>query len=150
MVQALQTEDCSLLQGLTVQNTYTELRRGSKKGSHGGKEWYGLPTDPLEEDPSGLGSSGTPSAWTTHGGLVVGGGWWAPVSSYPPTDCQTKTWEIIWWTGFEWVGCLAPGACRCHPMAPGQIPWCVFVGSSRIGLYPLYRTHSKSNRWHLH
>ena len=31
MVQALQTKDGSLLQGLTVQNTYTELRKGSKK-----------------------------------------------------------------------------------------------------------------------
>ena len=31
MVQALQTEDGSLLQGLTVQNTYTQLRQGSKK-----------------------------------------------------------------------------------------------------------------------
>ena len=31
MVQALQTEDSSLPQGLTVQNTYTELRQGSKK-----------------------------------------------------------------------------------------------------------------------
>ena len=31
MVQALQTEDGSLLQGLTVQNMYTELRQGSKK-----------------------------------------------------------------------------------------------------------------------
>ena len=31
MVQALQTEDISLPQGLTVQNMYTELRQGSKK-----------------------------------------------------------------------------------------------------------------------
>ena len=31
MVQALQTEDGSLPQGLPVQNTYTELRQGSKK-----------------------------------------------------------------------------------------------------------------------
>ena len=30
MTQALQAEDCSLLQGLTVQNTYMELRQGSK------------------------------------------------------------------------------------------------------------------------
>ena len=29
MVQALQTEDDSLPQGLTVQNMYTELRQGS-------------------------------------------------------------------------------------------------------------------------
>ena len=31
MVQAMQTEDGSLPQGLTVQNTYPELRQGSKK-----------------------------------------------------------------------------------------------------------------------
>ena len=31
IVQALQTEDGSLPQGLTVQNTYMELRQGSKK-----------------------------------------------------------------------------------------------------------------------
>ena len=31
MVQALQTNDSSLLPGLTLQNTYTELRQGSKK-----------------------------------------------------------------------------------------------------------------------
>ena len=31
MTQALWTEDGSLLQGLTVQNTCTELRQGSKK-----------------------------------------------------------------------------------------------------------------------
>ena len=31
MVQALQTEDGSLPQGLTVQNTYTKLRQGSKR-----------------------------------------------------------------------------------------------------------------------
>ena len=33
IVQALQTEDSSLPQGLTVQNTYTELRQGSKRQS---------------------------------------------------------------------------------------------------------------------
>ena len=31
MIQALWTQDGSLPQGLTVQNTYTELRKGSKK-----------------------------------------------------------------------------------------------------------------------
>ena len=31
MVQALQTEDGSLPQGITVQNMYTELKQGSKK-----------------------------------------------------------------------------------------------------------------------
>ena len=31
MLQALQAQDDSLLQGLTVQNAYTKLRKGSKK-----------------------------------------------------------------------------------------------------------------------
>ena len=31
MVQALHTQDGTLLKGLTVQNTYTELRKGGKK-----------------------------------------------------------------------------------------------------------------------
>ena len=31
MVQVLRTQDGSLPQGLTIQNTYTELRKGSKK-----------------------------------------------------------------------------------------------------------------------
>ena len=31
MAQALQNEDSSLLQGLTIQNTYTELKQGRKK-----------------------------------------------------------------------------------------------------------------------
>ena len=51
MTQALQTEDGSLPQGLTLQNMYTELRQGSKKSSHGGKEWPSLLTDPPEKTP---------------------------------------------------------------------------------------------------
>ena len=31
MVQAIQTQDATLPPGLTIQNTYTELRKGSKK-----------------------------------------------------------------------------------------------------------------------
>ena len=31
MIQALHTQDGTLLPGLTVQNTYTKLRKGSKK-----------------------------------------------------------------------------------------------------------------------
>ena len=74
MVQALQTEDGSLTQGLTIQIMYTELRQGNKKGSHSGKEQYGLPTDPLEENPCGQGSCSAPGSQTTHGGSVTGGG----------------------------------------------------------------------------
>ena len=70
MAQALQTGDGSLPQGLTVQNTYTELRQSS----HGGKEQYTLPTDPPEENPSGQGSCNNPIAQATNGSPVAGGG----------------------------------------------------------------------------
>ena len=50
-VQALWTEDGSLPQGLTVQNTYTKLRQGSKKSSHGGKEQYCILTEPSGRKP---------------------------------------------------------------------------------------------------
>ena len=74
MAQALWTEDSFLPQSLTVQNMYMELRQGSKKSSHGGKEQYGLPTDPPKENPSGQGSGSASSAQTNHGGSVAGGG----------------------------------------------------------------------------
>ena len=87
MVQALQTEDGFLPQDLTVQNTYTKLRKGSKKSSHGGKEQHSLLTDPPEENPSGQSSSSVACAPTPWKSPVAGGGWWAPEFPYPQTDC---------------------------------------------------------------
>ena len=58
MVQTLQTEDGSLPQGLTVQNTYNELRKGSKKQSW----WYRItqhthkPSERKPQWPGGLDS----------------------------------------------------------------------------------------------
>ena len=86
MVQALQTEDGSLPQGLTVQNTYTELRQGSEKAvmvvrnnmAYLQTFWKktavvrvvaALPVPkPLKKSS-------------------CRGGWWAPESPYPPADC---------------------------------------------------------------
>ena len=45
MIQALQTRDGTLHLGLTIQNTYTKLRKG-KKGSHSGVQQHCLPADP--------------------------------------------------------------------------------------------------------
>ena len=56
MVQALQTEDSSLPQGLTIQNMYMEAEARKQKSSHGGEEQYSISTDPPKENPSGQGS----------------------------------------------------------------------------------------------
>ena len=149
MVQALQTKDSSFPQGLTIQNTYMELRGGSKETVVVVRNSTAYPQDPPEENPSGLGQlqhsqcPNHPLRFSCRRGVTR-----PQDPPYPQIDCQAKTWETIWWTGFEWVGLLAPRAGRFHLPAPGQIPWCVFVGSSRIGLYPHYRTQDKSNRWH--
>ena len=57
MVHTLWTQDGSLPQGLTVQNTYTELRKGSKKAVI--VVWNNTTylQTPLEETSSGQGSS---------------------------------------------------------------------------------------------
>ena len=147
MAQALQTEDGSLPQGLTVQNMYTELWQGSKKAVVVVRNSRGLSTDHLKENPGGQGSLGNPIAWVTRRSPVTGGGKWAAGSLCPKTDCQAKTWKVIWWTGFEWVRLLAPRDGRCCLPTFGQVSQCVFVGPHRVGLYSLYGTYDKSNGW---
>ena len=51
MVQALQTHDGSLPQGLNVQNTYTELRKGSRKAVGSGMEQYCITHKPSIRKP---------------------------------------------------------------------------------------------------
>ena len=53
MVQALHTQDGALLRGLTVQNTYTEMRKGSKKAVIVVQNNTILPSNPLKEDSCG-------------------------------------------------------------------------------------------------
>ena len=74
MTQALQAEDSSLLQGLSVQNMYTELRKGSKNAVVVVRNSTTIPTDPPQENPSGQGNSGKPSTGATNGVPVAGGG----------------------------------------------------------------------------
>ena len=56
MVQALHTQNGTLPPGITVQNTYTELRKGSKKAVVVVQNQHHLPPDSLEEDPCGKGN----------------------------------------------------------------------------------------------
>ena len=74
MVQALQTEDGSLPQGLTVQNTYTELRQGSKKAVMVVRNSTAYSQTLWKKNPNGQGSCSTTDAQTTYGGPVAGRG----------------------------------------------------------------------------
>ena len=85
-VQALQTEDGSLPQGLTVQNTYTELRQGSKKAVVVVRNSMAY-SRPSRRKPQ------WPGQWHCYlypnhlRRFSCRRGWWAPESPYPQTDC---------------------------------------------------------------
>ena len=148
MTQALWTGDGTLLQGLIVQNMYTELRQGSKNAVMVVRNSTAYPQTLQKKTPVARGSGSNPNARTTNGSPVPGSGEWVPGSSYPQIDCQAKALKIIWWTGFEQVRLLASRASRCSQLALAQVTWCVFIGPHRVRLSSLYWTHNKSNRWH--
>ena len=65
MTQALQTKDGSLLQCLTIQNAYTELRKGSKNAVVVVRNSMAYPPNSQKENPSGQSSGCNCSARTT-------------------------------------------------------------------------------------
>ena len=72
MVQALYTKDGILLPGLTMQNMYTELRKGGKKAVVVVQNHTAYPKNSLQEDSSGKGNACTistknPQAWESTG-----------------------------------------------------------------------------------
>ena len=87
MIQASQIEDGSLPQGLTVQNTYTELRQGSKKAVMVVRNNSAYSQTLWKKNPGGQNSSSIACAQTPWRRPVAGGGWWAPESPYHPTEC---------------------------------------------------------------
>ena len=74
MTQALQTEDGSLLQGLTIQNAYTELRKGSKNIVVVVRNSTQPTPNSQKKNNSGQGSGCNGGARTTSGNQVARGG----------------------------------------------------------------------------
>ena len=94
MTQALQTGDSSLLQGLTVQNTYTELRQGSKKAVMAVRNSMAYPQTLQKKTPVARAVAATQVPEPPMEAQLQEGGW-APGSSYPQIDCQAKAWKAI-------------------------------------------------------
>ena len=94
MVQALQTEDSSLPQGLTVQNTYTELRQGSKKALMVIRNSMAYPQT-LQKKPQWPGQSWHSQCPNHPWRLSCRRGWQALGSSYTQIDYQAKAWKFF-------------------------------------------------------
>ena len=148
MVQALQTQDGSLPQGLTIQNTYTELRKGSKKAvvvvqnntTYPQTLWKKTPmaravvTSPVPEPPEG--EKLEEKAGKFHS------------SPTPVLTVRQRHGKLFDKLDLSSLDCMDPRAGRCCSPAPGQIPWCVLIGSGRVRLYSFHRTYNKSNWWY--
>ena len=94
MAQALWTEDGSLPQGLTVQNTYTELRQGSKKAVVVVRNSTTYLQTLQKKAPVARAVLVTLMPESLIGAQSQEGKS-APGSLCPKTDCQAMTWKTI-------------------------------------------------------
>ena len=143
MTQALQTEDGSLPQGLTIQNTYTELRQGSKKVVVVVRNSMAYPQNPQMKAPVArevvtLLVPRPPMEAQLQEGADK------PQDPHTPKlivrQRYGKLFDELDLSGLD--SCppeLADAACQLlakyHDM--------FFIGPHTIGLYPLYQTHEK-------
>ena len=78
MVQALRTQDGSLPQGLTIQKTYTKLRKGSKKAVVGVWNNTAYPQTLWKKAPMARVVAALPVPETPKGWKIGRKGWWIP------------------------------------------------------------------------
>ena len=90
MTQALQMEDGSLLQGLTIQNMYTELRQGSKKAVVVVKNSRAFPQALQKKTQVARAVMAIPVPKPPMEAQLQEEEQ-SPGSSYPQIDCQAKT-----------------------------------------------------------
>ena len=113
MTQALDAEDGSLPQSLTIQNACTELCNGSKllpQGlgiCHTISHYYSISPDPEEEDPSDKSSCSHTCARAIDTNWCNRGIRHGPRTPEAKADHETKTGEDVWGARFEWNGIQA-------------------------------------------
>ena len=135
MTQALHAKDGSLPQGLTIQNTYTELCSGCKNVTVVVRNSMAYPQT-LKKDSGAKGSCSHLCIQAAYVSWDDGSFRWGPRPADAKAVCETKAGEIVWQAGFEWIGILATWAGRFHPVSPGWISWCLCLGAQWTLLYP--------------
>ena len=102
IVQALHDQDGTLLSGLTVQNMYTELRKGSKKAVVVVQNHTAYPQTLQKKMPvvraiPVLLLAKAPQTWEPTGSR-----WSMFWPSNSAINDQAKTWQAIWWVRLKW------------------------------------------------
>ena len=139
MTQALCAKEGSLLQSLTILNTYTWDLQWQQKCHHHGKEWYGLPPDP-EEDPHNKSGSCQLCAWGAD--VAWNNGCFGQGPRHPGTedDHRAKTGKAVQEVRLEWPRILAARAGRFCSFPPCQVLQHFFIRILWAWLYPFHLT----------
>ena len=146
MTQALQVEDGSLPQRLTVQNAYMELRTDSKTTAV-------VVVRNSTAYPQTL-KRKTPVAWAVATTAMseppvmtqLLEGEEPHISQSPRLTVRQRQGRLLEELDLNWLGIMAPRIGRFCPITLGGIPWCLFTGTGQTGLYPFYWACNK-NYW---
>ena len=119
MIQALQTQDGSLPQGLTVQNTYTELRKGSKKAVVVVWNNTAYPQTPWKKTPMARAVAASPVPEPPKGEELEEKVGKFHDSHTPALTVRQRHGKLFDELGLKRPGFVDPGAGRCNSPAPG-------------------------------
>ena len=146
MTQALHAEDGSLPQGLTIQNTYTEMCDGSKNVTIVVRNSTVYPQTLRKKTPVARAVVATwvpePPMWT---GVIE-------ALDMRPKASRHQSWQwnkgrkIVWGVRFEWIGILATWAGRFCPVSLGWVPWCFLLRAQQTQLYSFNWTCDQSHQ----
>ena len=132
MIQVLQTQNGTLPPGLTVQNTYTELRKGSKKAvavvRNNIAYWQTLQKKtPVARVAAASPVPGHPKSEGLQEGIDK-----STDFHTPKLKVRQRHGKLFDELRLKWPGFLDPGVGECSLPAPGQIPLCGLTRSSRV------------------
>ena len=148
MVQALQTQDGSLQQGLTVQNTYTKLRKGSKKAVVVVRNNTAYSQTLQKKTPVARVVAALPVPEPPEGEQLLKRNNEPHDPHTPRPTIRQRHGKLFDELDLKRPRFLDPWAGRCCMLALGQIPWCVLPRSYGVRLYPFHGTYDKSHWWH--
>ena len=145
MVQALHAQDGTLPPGLTLQNTYTELRKGSKKAVVVVWNHTTYPQTLQKKTPVARAMAVQPVPKTPESGSLQVQDEVCPDPQTPKLMIRQRhgrLFDELDLSSLEFVG---PQVGRESLPAPCQISQCILIRSGRARMYPLNQAYHKSD-----
>ena len=145
MVQALQTQDGSLPQGLTVQNTYTKLRKGSKKAVVVVWNNTAYLQTLCKKTPVARVVAALPVPEPPEGEQLQDGADKSQNSHTPRLTVRQRHGKLFNELDLSGLDSWTPELVDTAHQLLAKYHDVFFIGSSRVRLYPFHRAYNKSN-----